>query len=357
MLKAYQLLVDRQLLLNKTKNSTPISSQLADAAISAMLIWSQDKYADLYGPLTTERYLAGYASAVGNTDLRFDIVDGKRIVTEVPSDSAAEIAGVQVGDSLLGIDEFDISQSVGGYEIATLLRGPVNSTYKLTVQRGDQILELIVTRKPWNYLSHQIIHSNIGYLKTEYFFADQPEEMVSTIFEEFSQIPIQALIWDLRNNSGGSPTVAEKILSYFREPGTLLYTVEFKDGTRRDFKASGNASFSAIPIVIIINEETWSAGEIAAAAMVQRASTILIGKTTAGKGVVQDTVSLDETHMLHFTVAKWLTPTGEWIQEKGVHPQLSIEDNPITKQDEVMEAAINYLDNLLIQNEEMVKPN
>jgi carboxyl-terminal processing protease len=346
-LKAYQLLESRQLLLHHPATRTPTPARLADAAISGMLVESQDKYADLYGPFATDRYRAGYASAIGMTDLRFDIIDGKRVVTEVPPESAAQVAGVAVGDILLGLDGIDFSHSVGGYEIATLLRGPVGSTYELTFQRGDQILTRTVTRKPWHYLTHQLLRDDIGYLKTEYFFADHTAEAVQAIIDEFTQANIQALIWDLRDNSGGSSAVAETLLSYFREPGALLYTVEFKDGTRRAFTAQGEAAFAAIPIAVLINEETWSAGEIAAAAMAERPFTILIGTTSAGKGVIQDTVELDKSRMLHFTIAKWFTPTGAWLHEVGLAPEIARQDNPLTAQDEVLDAAIDYIDQLL----------
>jgi len=347
MLTAHHLLQGRQLLLDPSiaERSTP--SSLANAAIAGMLVASDDKYADLYGPLTTERFLAGYASAIGVTGLSFDIVDGKRIVTKVPPESAAHLAGIEVGDLLLGLDEVDFSQSVGGYEIATLLRGPIGSTYQLHIQRGGQRLTRTVTRQAWDYLSHQILNGTIGYLRTEFFFADHTEAAIQAIMAEFAAAKVHAVIWDLRDSGGGSPSVAENAMSYFTEPGTLLYSVVFKDGTQKAFKAQGEAPFAALPLVILVNGETWSAGEIVAAAMAERGNSVLLGTTTAGKGVVQDTVPLDEHHLLHFTIAKWLTPTGVWIHEKGVEPTIIAQDDPATTHDELLAIALTTVDDLL----------
>ncbi|MCB0125765.1 MAG: hypothetical protein KDE58_26100, partial [Caldilineaceae bacterium] len=118
---------------------------------------------------------------------------------------------------------------------------------------------------------------------------------------------------------------------------------EFKDGTQVEFRAKEGEQLATLPIAVLIDHGTFSASEMAAAAMVPRAKTILIGEATAGKGTIQDTIMLDESHLLHFTIAKWLTPTKEWLEAQGVEPMVDALDDPATPEDEVIALAVDYL--------------
>lgn len=341
--KAQQLLQKRYLPATALAASAPITEALVDAAIAGMLNWGGDRYADLYGPVASKRYLAGYDDNIGITNLRFDVIDGQKIVNEVPAGSAAAQAGVQVGDILLGTNEAPFMQFTGGYETGILLRGPAGSVYQLTLRRGETTLTLPVKRQQWDYLSHRMIDNKIGYLKTEFFFLEKTESAVEAILREFLQNNIEALIWDLRGSSGGATDSVKTIVSYFREQGALLFTAEFRDGSQLQFKVGEDGLLTRLPMVVLIDYRTFSAGEIAAAAIAPRDQTILMGETTAGKGTIQDTAKLDDSHLLHFTIAKWLTPAGEWLDQIGVRPVIASKDDPATVTDEGLDAARQYL--------------
>jgi C-terminal processing protease CtpA/Prc len=109
--KAQQILQQRYLPATELAATEPITAALVDAAIGGMLSWGGDRYADLYGPIASKRFLAGYDDNIGITNLRFDIIDGEKIVTEVPPNSAAAQAGIQVGDILLGTNEAHLHSS------------------------------------------------------------------------------------------------------------------------------------------------------------------------------------------------------------------------------------------------------
>lgn len=341
--KAQQVLQHRYLVAADLTASEPITQALVDAAISGMLSWGGDRFADLYGPVATKRFLAGYEDNIGITNLHFDLIDGKRVVAEVPPDSAAAQAGVQVGDILLGTNEAPFTQFIGGYEAGILLRGPADSVYQLTLQRGDTTLTLPVKRQRWDYLSHHLIDQQIGYLKTEFFFLGKTASAVEAILREFMQNEVQALIWDLRGSSGGATDAVNTVVSFFRTKGDLLFTAEFRDGSQRSFVVTEDGFFPKTPIVVLIDHDTFSASEIAAAALAPRDQTLLMGTSTSGKGIIQDTVMLDDNHSLHFTIAKWLTPEGQWVDGIGVSPAVDSEDDPTTATDETLAAAVQYL--------------
>lgn len=341
--KAQHVLQQRYLPIQPLTDSQTITQTLADAAISGMLTWGGDPFADLYGPIATQHFAAGYDGNIGVTDLDFNLIDGQWVVTGVSSNGPAAEAGIQPNDILLGTSEMNFGPYTGGYEVSTLLRGPADSTYELTVRRGEEILTFPVTRRRWDYLRSQIIEDSIGYFTTDTFFTEHTAADVKAILEDFQQSNVQAIIWDLRGSDGGAMDPVQTITEYFHNRGDLLFSAEFKDGTQRQFHAENNGFLQDMPVAILVDHRTLSASEVAAAAMSMRPQTRLIGENTAGKGTVQDTVMLDDAHALHFTIAKWLTPHGEWVQHVGVTPDVHVVDDPATPQDEVIEEAIKYL--------------
>lgn len=350
-LKAQQILQNRQLLLDRSTTEATIPAAFAEAAIEGMLVWSQDPHAELYGPLATERYRQSFDNDFGVTDLQFDEIDGQKIVTRISSGSPAEAAGIRAGDVLLGIDGVRFDTFVGAPEVALLLQGPVNTDYTLTFQRDDAIITRTIQRRARTYLTHRLLQNQFGYLKVHYFSPDNTEQLLKIALDEFTDHKVNALIMDLRGNSGGYPVAAGRLVGYFVQPGTPFYTVVLRDGSQHQIEVEGNGDLAEMPIAVLIDGDTWSAGEIVAAALAQRPRTELFGVATAGKGIVQETTALDDEYMLHFTVAKWLTPTGEWIQHKGFEPDVQIEDDPATTEDEVLDAAITYLESTQAQIE------
>jgi carboxyl-terminal processing protease len=150
------------------------------------------------------------------------------------------------------------------------------------------------------------------------------------------------LIWDLRSNGGGSMQAAQEILSYFIEEG-LLFVAELKGGEQRPFVASGDGVAAKVPLLVLIGERTYSSAETAAVAIQERQRGTLIGETTYGKGTIQKTEPLIEDCMLQMTIARWLSPTGEWYEGRGVAPDIVVNDDEDTDEDEVLQFAVDYI--------------
>lgn len=341
-LKAQTLLLNHQLRAHDALTGTLAADALSEAAIDGMLAWSQDAHADLYGPAAAARYELDVKGLTGVPGYWFDIVDGEMVVTDVPADTPAATAGLQVGDILVSADGVIFTPSNAGNEASFLQRGPIGSILDLQVKRGNELLSFQIPRQQQQFVRSRVLDARIGYLDLDLFISEIDQKVEQELQGLLKQ-GIEGFIWDLRRNDGGSVDAMRNILSYFIPQG-VLYRVQLSDGSERTFEATGAAFVPAMPIVILVDQFTNSSAEIATDAMLAYRQAQIMGERTAGKGTVQDTVRLDESYLLHYTVAQWFTGDGQSIEGAGILPATLVKDNPETATDEALAAAVAYLE-------------
>lgn len=315
--------------------------QLAYSAIRGMLAQTHDPNAALFTPPVSDYYDEDMAGEVGVSGVVFDVVDKKLVILDIPPGRPAAQTGIQIGDIVLGINGVSFDESTTRDEASLLFRGPVGTTAKITVQRNNQVFEYSVVRAEWPIFTTQIISNEIGYIQQRLFPLHAEREMQKHLQSLLDQ-NVQALIWDLRDSRGGAMQATQAILNSFLAEGTL-YIAEFKDGRRQVFAADGSASVVDLPLVVLIDERTYSSSEMAALALGEQQRAVLIGTKTEGKGTIQDTIALDDQHLLRITIGKWLSPSGRWLQDEGVTPDLEVSDDPTTASDEVLDFATKYI--------------
>lgn len=342
LLTAFNLLSQKQILVDEKLNAAGDKARV-EAAIDGMLVWSDDPYADQYGAEASARYQMGVDGEIGQSGIWYHVIDGKYEVTAVPPGSAADKAGILVGDILVGADGVQFDKTISPYEARILQRGPVGSILHLVIERNGQQRQIELIREEWQTIWSRMLAQQIGYLNTQYFFLDYSEGRIKKAIEELQQQQMSALIWDLRGSTGGAMPTVQTVLSYFFKEG-LLYTAELHDGTVVPFNAKGQQFVDEkLPIVVLIDHETLSASEVAAAVMSARKRATLIGQPTAGKGLIQETVTIDNDTMLRYSVAKWLAPPLAWTNGTGVMPAIKLENDPTTESDEVLDFAVQYI--------------
>ena len=134
------------------------------------------------------------------------------------------------------------------------------------------------------------------------------------------------IILDVRNNPGGYLEVAQEIAGWFLEKGKVVVIEDFGEGRGQEkLLSQGDGKLGVYPIVILINEGSASGSEILAGALRDNRGVQLIGKNSFGKGSVQKMSKLKDNSSLKVTVAKWLTPAGDLITDKGLVPDVEIE--------------------------------
>jgi carboxyl-terminal processing protease len=300
-----------------------------------------DSYSALLTPPFSLRFKDDFAGQAGVFGFLSEEKNGRLVVREVFPGYPAHQAGLRAGDIILSVDGVELDAVISNAEGAMLIKGPAGKSAHFVVQRGDEVFEFDAVRKKRTLVSARMLSEEIGYIAQYTFATDATQEVRVALQELLAQNP-KGLIWDLSLNEGGSMEAAQEILSYFIEDG-LLFTAELKGGQQKPFLAEGEVIAADVPLVVLVGERTASAAETAAAAIAERDRGVLIGGTTYGKATIQAMYPLGEGVLLQMTIAKWLSPTGQWYHGRGITPHVTVSDDESTKEDELLQFAVAYL--------------
>jgi len=332
----------RQGMRDNYKGELPPNREMTYAAIRGMVHSLGDPHAAFLDPAVSRRVVDDFNGRSGIIGLFPEWENGQWVVSVVLPGGAAEQAGLKEGDVILSVDGIPFTGDTTAVEASLLIRGPVGVPAQFVVQRGEEQLTFSPIRQVREVTSApQMLAGNIGYFAQYTFTGNAPQAVKAVLETLLAQNP-SAIIWDLRSNGGGSMDAAQEILSYFLDDG-LLFLAELQGGEQRRFMAQGDSLAPSIPLIVLTGERTYSAAETAASSIAERGRGILIGGVTHGKGTIQATLPLMEDTMLQLTIAHWLSPSGEWYEGRGVAPQIAVTDDPNTEVDEVLQAALSYL--------------
>lgn len=244
--------------------------------------------------------------------------------------SPAEKAGLKPNDILLKADDKNLT-GLSLNEAVAFIRGEKGSKVVLTIQRGEDKFEVSVTRDtiPVETVVYRLDKENptIGYLSITSFSSPTYDDLVAAIKDLRTQ-GAKSFIFDVRQNPGGLLDGALNISNMFVKEGSIIMQTKEKDQEPikliADSKKMGDFKVTE-PSVLLVDEGSASASEILAGALKESAEIPIIGTRTFGKGTVQTVASFPDKSELKLTIAKWLTPNGEWINKKGIEPTIPIE--------------------------------
>jgi carboxyl-terminal processing protease len=251
----------------------------------------------------------------------------KEIVVVAPiEDTPAFEAGIRSQDVILEID----GEPTEGMELndaVSRIRGPVDSEVVLTIRRGEETLEVSITRArieihPVRYNVQTGPEGPVGYIRLTQFSANAATEMSDAIQDLESQ-EVTGYILDLRSNPGGLLYSSIDIAQMWLDEGTIVSTVN-RQGVVDEEVASSRA-LTDKPLVVIVDGGSASASEILSGALQDNQRAVLVGTRTFGKGLVQSVRSLADGSGVAVTVAKYLTPSGRDINKHGIDPDIAVE--------------------------------
>ncbi len=305
--------------------------KMMEAALEGMLNYLGDSYttflSDEESSLLQEK-LEGTYEGIGI------VINGSR-VDSVKTNSPAQEAGILPNDIIINIDGTVINETNAGL-IANLIKDNNNETVNIIVKRGEEektfnikkeLLDSSITGK-------KITDTNIGYINVSVFSENIGDSFKETLLDLEKQ-NIDSLIIDLRSNTGGYLDGATDIASLFLDKGKTIYSLEDKDGNivtkdetseKRDYE-----------IIILQNQDSASASEILAAALVDSYGASIVGTKSFGKGKVQQTLSTSTGSIAKYTSSKWYTPNGICIDGIGIEPTYFVEQEVIYEGDVIVD--------------------
>lgn len=324
---------------NTMNEKYPEASKITDqdrvyGAISGLVSSLNDPYSVFFNPDETKSFEEEIAGNFDGIGMEVGIKDKILTVIAPLKDTPAYRADIKPGDKILKIDKTTTS-GLSIEESIKLIRGPKGTAVTLTIFREGlaQPKEIKIVRDTINIptLDTEIRKDGIFVIKL-YSFSANSANLFRNAMKQFVDSKSDKLLLDLRGNPGGYLDAAVDMASWFLPGGKIIVTEDYGNNkTPEIFRSKGYDIFNdKLKFVILIDSGSASASEILAGAIQDNKKAKLVGSQSFGKGSVQEVVKITPDTILKITVARWLTPNGTSISEKGLTPDYPIE---ITQKD------------------------
>lgn len=329
------------------KNSLD-AQEMAYGAIKGMLSATDDPYTNFFDPKETKAFSQDMESSFEGIGAELGKKDGILTVIAPLDDSPAQKSGLIAGDKILKIGDKSTAD-ISIDEAVDMIRGKRGTEVNLTILHpgAEETNEISITRATIAVKSVKLEFKpdNIAYLKVTKFSEDTSKEFDQAVNQIVSS-QTKGIILDLRNNPGGFLDKSVEVASRMIPKGKAVVMEEDYTGKKETLLTEGGDKLSSVPTVVLINEGSASASEILAGALRDNQGIKLIGKKSFGKGSVQELIPLPGNSTVKITIAKWLTPNGEYIMEKGINPDVEIDmslDDFNNKRDPQLDKALEMI--------------
>ncbi|MHC0035675.1 lmo1851 family serine protease [Pseudoneobacillus sp. C159] len=301
-------------------------NKLVNGAINGMLEALDDPYSDYMNVEEAEGFHQSISSSFEGIGAEIQEKEGHITIVSPIKGSPAEKAGLKPNDIILAVDKKSL-QGMSTTEAVLLIRGKKGTKVELTIQRAgvEKPITVPIIRDtiPVQTVYGEMVEDGIAKVSITSFSENTSKELIDTL-NKLEQQGMKGLVLDLRQNPGGLLDEAVSISSLFVPEGKILFKVEDRNGNVKEYKSKNNSNVNT-PLVVIIDKGSASASEILAAAVKESAGVPLVGEKSFGKGTVQTAQDLPDGSNLKYTTAKWLTPNGNWIHQKGIEPDYKVE--------------------------------
>ncbi len=287
---------------------------------------------DPYSVLFTRAELEGFETALngetfGGVGLLVAYDDATKTwhADQVFPGSPAEKGGVRAGDVLTAVDGTPLG-GLSAAELGKLLRGKIGTVAHLAIERDGkplpEPLALVRAKVTPPEVVSRMLSGDVGYVALRTFGATAGMEVRDAVRALEAQ-GAKALVFDLRGNGGGYESAAVDVASVFIAHGPVVSNVA-NGGKRVVTDASGKA-LPARPLVVLIDHDSASGSELAAAALQDAHVATLVGARSFGKGVAQEMFPLPDGSAIKLTTSRYYTPAGRDIDHVGLTPDVSVE--------------------------------
>lgn len=299
--------------------------KLINGAIDGMVSSLDDPYSDYMTKEEAQSFHSSISSSFEGIGAEIQEKDGHIMIVSPIKGSPAEKAGLKPNDLILSVDGKSL-QGMTSTEAVTIIRGKKGTKVELSIQRPgmDKPMTVPIIRDeiPIETVYGEMVDDKIAKVQITSFSTNTSKELVKTL-NDLQKQGMQGLVLDLRQNPGGLLEQAIDISSMFVPKGKIIVKEEDRNGKIKEV-ASRNAGNPNLPLVVLIDKGSASASEILAAAVKESAGVSLVGEKSFGKGTVQTAADFNDGSNMKYTIAKWLTPNGNWIHKKGIKPDVEV---------------------------------
>lgn len=292
--------------------------QLIDGAIEGMMQSLKDPHSTYMDQKAAQQFESGLSSTFSGIGAEVEMKNGKVTVISPVQGSPAEKAGLRPNDQIVKVNGKSL-EGLNLNQAIEKIRGPKGSKVLISVVRtsSESEQQFLIVRDDikQDTVTSKVLDQNIGYIDLKQFSRNTAADFK----KELSQLEskkIQGLVIDVRGNPGGLLDSVEEILQPMVPSNKKIIMIEDKQKNREVVHGKAQ-KVKPYPVTVLIDNGSASASEILAGALRESAGAKLLGEKSYGKGTVQSTVDFSDGSNIKLTMAKWLTPNGNFIDQKG----------------------------------------
>ena len=297
-------------------------------AISGLASSLGDPYTVFFPPEENKLFNEEIQGSFGGIGAEIGIKNKVLTIIAPLKDTPAWRSGIKAGDKILKIDKTETTDMTIDKAIS-LIHGDRGTPVTLTIfrpgEKETREIKIIRDIIQIPIIDTEITKDQIFVIKF-YSFSESSTEAFRQALVKFSQSGLKKMIVDLRGNPGGYLDSAINIGSWFIDEGKIIVREDFGGKKKEEvYRSHGPRIFTdQLQLIVLVDGGSASASEILAGALKEHKIATLVGETTFGKGSVQELIPITEDTSLKVTVAKWLTPNGISISEKGLEPDIKV---------------------------------
>ena len=311
---------------NQSLYSLPTGEKVVQGELKGIVASLDDKYSEYQTVEEQKRFQDSVNQRYVGIGVKFENKDGNLVAAKIIDNSPAKSVGIMIGDVLKQVNDSSVDNFNDTSEVINSIRGDVDTTVRIIIQRNNQEMSFVITRKRVeNDLVTFEIQNQVAIITISSFgqgLGSKMTEIMKTINNSNPQI--KAMIVDVRGNSGGLLDEAVVVMSCFVKPETVVVKEKSRYGSLELKTKDQGQLLPNTPIYLLTDGGTASASEILVGALQDLSGAKSVGQKTYGKGVVQKLFQLQGGDTLKLTVSEWLTPKNRQIDKKGIDPDIKV---------------------------------
>jgi len=301
--------------------------ELINGAIRGMLQTLNDPHSTFMDAEEAKDFFSSLSDSFEGIGAEVTMENGRVTVIAPIKNSPSERAGLKPKDQIIKVNGESL-EGLNLFDAVNKIRGPKGTKAQLEVIRPglNEPITITVVRDeiPIETVHGKTIKTEKGIIGIIEItnFGEKTNDDFKKALDDLEKKKIVGLIIDVRGNSGGYLQSVVQIGDLIIPNHGIIVQIEDRDQKKQAYQS--NMEKAKYPIVALIDKGSASASEILAAALQESGGYPLVGQTSYGKGTVQNPFELEDGSNMKLTVARWLTPKGNWINEKGVKPDVEI---------------------------------